>query len=650
MYNMYKKINPALSCAMLVLFLSLFHVMPSIAAAPPETSPLPSAGENGYVSLHKYVSPTETDGVYRVRLEISSILAKGSRANLAIFLNNNGAMQQANFGHRSIIARQALQTMMNALYQGTTTDVRERINVAIYTHSLPLLTAMSSQNIPRPPGAWMPTDYTKGGPYLPQDVITVNHTPAQTSAEIVRGVPAGFVSAESYDNSSLMNLLSTNNAVNNFQLEGVNGTNTAPQYVFRKAKEIFSSSSMSNDMNYVVYTDDGGIKNSPQIISADVYFKTGYAPWSGSNDANMNNLDRIENAVFDYDHLDMEPWMVNYSLNSNLNQVASINDTLISASKPWLVSVQYGGLGWIQDAATYRASSPQNVISFLWEAEETKKAGINIYTVGWNSSTKLSTFTPANDNNLNYLALAHAASSPDNFLVVDTDSPTTALNDLEIMFKSIAEKIQRDIQLGIHIEDKIGSSFTIEKFPGMPLLETTLGTATIQDKTIQWELGNDMPTPQNPAVLSYYVRIEEGTDPSKYYQTNEYAFITFSNKDGSGNDTTIVKYFPIPYVKGDGDVAESTESVIVSASPVETQRAGAGLLPILGGSSQSVLYTASVSSSPNSAIQNESLQESVDAVPVTSTTTYVVAVTLVLTISAAYIIHRKRKKRQIFYE
>ena len=66
----------------------------ALAAPPPDTGNGAAAGENGYVSLHKYVSATDMDDVFRVQLQVKGLL-KPKPLLVTFVLDYSSSMREA---------------------------------------------------------------------------------------------------------------------------------------------------------------------------------------------------------------------------------------------------------------------------------------------------------------------------------------------------------------------------------------------------------------------------------------------------------------------------------------------------------------------------------------------------------------------------
>lgn len=204
---------------------------------------------------------------------------------------------------------------------------------------------------------------------------------------------------------------------------------------------------------------------------------------------------------------------------------------------------------------------------------------------------------------------------------------------------------------GVQVMDAIGSMYEITNYGGKPQLETwssdgSVTTASISNGLITWDIGSMFNATH---TLTYFVRLDKDADPSLYYQTNEYAYISYTSSLGEA----CVKYFQVPYAKVGGEV-ENPEPEADSAPEATAEASGgmSALFAIPYGEGLNV-YTPSVTPTNQLAeIQSENLQdaaseENIGDPPDTGNLPTTAVTLVLLALSAAGITYcvRQRKRR-----
>lgn len=204
--------------------------------------------------------------------------------------------------------------------------------------------------------------------------------------------------------------------------------------------------------------------------------------------------------------------------------------------------------------------------------------------------------------------------------------------------------------------------FTLYKFPGEPLLNATLGTATANNGVIDWKMSSL--TYGGTATLTFYVEIDADANPDMYYPVVD-SYMSYDRPDTSSSSSTnmlsaVKHYSPIFVSPKNGtkqdESSENPSNPNGSGSSMDlntSDRSSSGssdrLIPIHGLlGNDGAPYTPSVT--PALKIANESLEENAtsEAIPVTKSNAATVWVVLSLVVVAGITLvmskrHRKTK-------
>lgn len=170
---------------------------------------------------------------------------------------------------------------------------------------------------------------------------------------------------------------------------------------------------------------------------------------------------------------------------------------------------------------------------------------------------------------------------------------------------------------GLMSYSTLNYEFELYKFPGQPLLNASYGTATNSGTSITWNVGV---MPDDPIWLEFYVHFTGPTDASTFYPVFDESYITYEYLSGT-QSTAQCKYYPNVYVNPKTSQTQEGQNkgdIDTPGATATSKTVNEGLLPIQGiAMNGGVPYTPSVTPAANQ-IVNESLQESNESIPVTS--------------------------------
>lgn len=498
----------------------------ALPAPTPEADRIP-AGENGYLSLHKYVSKTDVDDVFKVQLQLKGKIIPPS-IDIAIVLDHTGSMNATDIPSSSLTR-----------WQAAVNGAKEAAKVFLDPSEHPLGAAGADKT------RVAVTDFTQFSPIDQMNGSNFYTTDAVAASSGTKG---------------LTDILG---ATPNIGLDWLYGrTTTNATYVatgLQSAYNILRASTA--DYKYVLFLGDGGdgagstneLQESTlrqdgiawaKLIKGDPSINYTYATKGGWGLTNMTALEG----------LDAEIWVI--ALGSTLDDFGptQASDMLAAPGTPWVGTSYIAGTGIMFPAGistpinTARQSNvPEYLMTIAGKYNPTSAANTNpTIDTGW---------TAVSGNTYGSAIQEYRSNSTG---AADIHYEHSDGTNLSALFKQYAQKMVQSIS-SVTVQDKLGAAFDIYQMPGKPALEAKVegpraatidvGVPTISNGVIDWTIPSEIDD-YHYFTLTYYVKMDtSNTDPSLYYETNEYAYATyrFDNKD-------YVIYFVQPYASQGGAV------------------------------------------------------------------------------------------------
>lgn len=190
----------------------------------------------------------------------------------------------------------------------------------------------------------------------------------------------------------------------------------------------------------------------------------------------------------------------------------------------------------------------------------------------------------------------------------------------------------------------LASNFELYKFQGEALLNPSYGTATNSGRNITWDIGM---MPDEEISLTFYVRYTGPMDTGLSYPVFDESYVVYEYQTNS-QAVAQCKYYSSVYISPDtAEVKEdkTKNDTVAFTSDVSASSIPSGLIPVqVGALNGGIAYTPSVTPAV-AQISNETLQETNEAVPVTSEG-FAWYILLVIPVASVVVLFVSRSKRK----